>query len=164
MSFCLDLVCKYPWRFPGLICSFPTSFGFRLQDDMRAGESVSTFLLSSRTFQFNCSCFKSWDIFFVYVITTKVIVSHLQLIISLFIKETELKNQMMLLFSFAGGQLWPWHRDQSLNCASWWMLWVEQKSLGEACQDFFGVWESEVCVCVQKKGATIPFLESEVTF
>ena len=45
--------------------------------------------------------------FFVYVITTKVIVSHLQLIISLFVKETELKNQMMLLFSFAGGQLWP---------------------------------------------------------
>lgn len=92
MSFCLDLVCKYPWMLPGLICSFPTSFGFRLQVG-HASRWVSTFLLSSRTFQLNCSCCKSWDIFFVCVMTTKVTVSHLQLIISLFVRETELKNQ-----------------------------------------------------------------------
>lgn len=64
MSFCLDLVCKYPWMLPGLICSFPTSFGFRLQVG-HASRWVSTFLLSSRTFQLNCSCCKSGDIFFV---------------------------------------------------------------------------------------------------
>lgn len=86
-------------------------------------------------------------------------------------------NKWCLSFSFAWGQLWSWHRCEVLKGVL--MNGLGPSGPGQSllrCFWSLGIWRVLcmcvrasacvccMCACVQKEGATIPLMESKVTF